>query len=140
MARWLRGSMRKWKKFWKKFRSYFCKIFSSEVLPRWNRFQSWPMIYGSLMPMRRLNSRNHGIFYPSVWILILNSSACRALKIIWNDIKNGTIPWDFKVEIPCFNFSVGENVGGMCSVKQTVKIWGNNNWRVDFLAVRGISW
>ena len=52
------------------------------------------------------------IFYPSESILILNGSACGAFEIIQNDIKIGTIPWDFKVENPCFYFCVGENVGG----------------------------
>ena len=45
-------------------------------------------------------------------ILILNSSACRALKIIRNDIKVGTISWDLTAENPYFNFCVSENVGG----------------------------
>ena len=55
-----------------------------------------------------LNSGNFGIFQPSESILILNSSACRTLKTIQNDIKVGTIPWDLKVENPCLNFCVGE--------------------------------
>ena len=58
-----------------------------------------------------MNSGNFGIFYTES-IIILNGLACRALKIISNDIKIGTIPWDFKVENPRFNFCVGENVGG----------------------------
>ena len=60
----------------------------------------------------RLNSGNFGIFYASESIYILNSSACRALKIISNDSKIGTISWDLKGENRCFNFCVGQNVGG----------------------------
>ena len=55
---------------------------------------------------------NFGIFYPSESTLILNSSACRALKIIEIDIEIGAIPWDFKVENLCFIFCVGGYVGG----------------------------
>ena len=62
--------------------------------------------------MVRLNSGKFAIFYPSESILILNSSVCRALKIIMNDIKVGEIPWDFKVKNPGFKFCVGDCVGG----------------------------
>ena len=64
-----------------------------------------------------LNSGNFGIFNPSESIFVLNGSGCRAFEIIANDIKIGTIPWDFKLENPCFNFCVGENVGGQLATK-----------------------
>ena len=62
--------------------------------------------------MIRLNSGNFAIFFSRESILILNNVACRALKIIQNDITIGTISWDFKVENSYFNFCMGENLGG----------------------------
>ena len=73
-----------------------------------NQFQT-PVIFFGYLLVFRLNSGNFGIFYSSESIFFLISSACSPFEII--DIKIDTIPWDFKVEIPCFNFCVGENVG-----------------------------
>ena len=42
----------------------------------------------------------------------LNSSHCRASKIISNDTKLEEIPWELDVENPLFNFCVGVWVGG----------------------------
>ena len=60
----------------------------------------------------KFNSGNFEIFFPNQSILILRSLICKAFKIIPNDIKIVTIQWYFKVENPCFNFCVGDNVGG----------------------------
>ena len=49
---------------------------------------------------------------PRESILDRKISDCRAVVIIWNDININTIPWDFKVENPCFIFCVGDYVGG----------------------------
>ena len=35
-----------------------------------------------------------------------------------NYTKVGTIPWDFKVVNPCFNFCVGGNVGGHLAIPE----------------------
>ena len=35
----------------------------------------------------------------------------KAFQITKNGINIGTIPWDLRMENPCFNFCVGENVG-----------------------------
>ena len=55
----------------------------------------------------RLNSGNFMIFEPSEWILNLNSSDCRASKIISNDTKLEPISWEFDIENPFFDFCVG---------------------------------
>ena len=65
----------------------------------------------------KFNSGNFEIFFPNESILILCSLICKAFKIIPNDIKIVTIQWYFKMENPCFNFCVGDNVGGHPATK-----------------------
>ena len=57
--------------------------------------------------MSRLNSGNFRIFEPSEWNLNLNSSDCRASKIIYNDTKLEPISWELNLKNPLFNFCVG---------------------------------
>ena len=52
------------------------------------------------------------IFELSLRNLNLNSSDCRASKIISNDTKLEEIPWELNVENPLFNFCVGVWDGG----------------------------
>ena len=61
--------------------------------------------------IRRLNSGIFRIFDPREWNLNLNSSDCRASKIIWNVTKLGPISWELNIEYPIFNFCVGVWVG-----------------------------
>ena len=76
-----------------------------------------------------MNSGNLVIFFSSESILILKIPACRALKIIAIDIKVGTIPWDFKVENPYYNFCVGRNMSGQLAtifVLQSKDVYSRN--------------
>ena len=83
-----------------------------------SRNNSWlvdprrPFIAKTLSPITRLISGIFRIFDPREWNLNLNSSDCRASKIIWNDTKLGPISWELNIEYPTFNFCVGVWVGG----------------------------
>ena len=84
----------------------------------------WPKV---LIPtMSSLNSGNLWIFYPSESIFILNGSVER-LKSFGMISKLSRFPgiWMEKVENPCFNFCVGDYVGGhlAANVLVIVKIW-----------------
>ena len=43
---------------------------------------------------------------------ILNTSYCRALKIISNDTLLESVPWELNIENTIFNFCIGVWVGG----------------------------
>ena len=62
--------------------------------------------------MTTLNSEIFRIFELSEWNINLNSSKCRALKIISNDTKLEPISWELNYENPLFNFCVGVWVRG----------------------------
>ena len=55
----------------------------------------------------RSNSGIFGTFELSAWNIYLNSSGCRASKIVKNDTKFEPISWKFNSEIPILNFCVG---------------------------------
>ena len=62
--------------------------------------------------MSGLTSGNFKIFETSEWILNLNSSNCRAPKIIFNDTEFEPVSWELRIENSLFNFRVGVGVGG----------------------------
>ena len=62
--------------------------------------------------MFRLNSGILRIFELGEWNLNLNSSDCRASKIIYNDIKLEPISWELNLKNRLFNFCAGVCVGG----------------------------
>ena len=62
--------------------------------------------------MNRLNSGIFRIFELREWNLNLNSSDCRASKIIYNDTKLEPIPWEQTRENSLLNFCVGVSVRG----------------------------
>ena len=59
----------------------------------------------------RLISGIFRIYEPSEWILNLNSSNCRALKIIFNDTELEPVSWELKFKNTLFNFCAGVGVG-----------------------------
>ena len=62
--------------------------------------------------MVRLNSGIFWNFDPRKWNFNPNSSNCRALKIILNDTKVESIPWELNNENSLLNSCVGVWVGG----------------------------
>ena len=62
--------------------------------------------------IHRLHYGNSRIFEPSERILNLNSSNCRAPKIIFNDAELEPVSWELRIENTRFNFCVGVEVGG----------------------------
>jgi len=65
----------------------------------------WYLTGTRLIP--RLNFENFGIFELSVWNLNLNSSNCRASKIISNDAKLAPMSWQLSIENLLSYFCVG---------------------------------
>ena len=61
--------------------------------------------------IRRLNSGILRIFKLREWNLNLNSSDCRASKIICNDSNLDAIPWKLNIENPRFSICVSVWVG-----------------------------
>ena len=74
----------------------------------------WQFVYCFLETQRmiRLNSGIFRIFKVSVQNLNLNSSDCRALKIITNDTKLEPISWELNLKNSCFFICVGVWVRG----------------------------
>ena len=62
--------------------------------------------------IHRLNSGIFETFELSAWNIYLNSSDCRASKIIKNDTKFEPISWELSSENSLLNLCVGESVGG----------------------------
>ena len=82
-----------------------CLFVVSAFLPQELRMiNNWIMI--------RLNSGIFRIFKVSVQNLNLNSSDCRALKIITNDTKLEPISWELNLKNSCFFICVGVWVRG----------------------------
>ena len=97
----------------------------------------FPPIYNRGKPsssfIGRLNSGNFRIFEPCEWNLNLNSSDCRASKIIYNDIKLEPISWELNLKNPVLNTCVGVSVGGhpRANFSHTAKDAQNNSTSVD---------
>ena len=60
----------------------------------------------------RLNSGNLGIFYFTELMINLDSSVCRAWKIISNDTKITMVPWESDIKNSFWNICVGVWVSG----------------------------
>ena len=60
-----------------------------------------------LSPIIRLNFGIFMIFEPSERNLNLNTSDCRASKMILNDTNLDPIPWELNIENPRFSIGVG---------------------------------
>ena len=94
---------------WKYHFFYELRFFKNCALPAQNfiaRFFELK-IRRKAQLMSRLNTGNFRIFEPSEWNLNLNSSDCRASKIIYNDTKLEPISWELNLKNPLFNFCVG---------------------------------
>jgi len=98
-----------------------------------NVWRERSMTYQRINTMTRLNSGNFRIFQPCEWNLNLNSSDCRASKIIYNDIKLEPISWELNLKNPVLNTCVGVSVGGhpRANFSHTAKDAQNNSTSVD---------
>ena len=92
--------------------------------------KSWN-ISSSFCQIIRLNSGIFRIFEPIRWNLNLNNSDCRAWKIIQNDTKAESIPWEMNIENPKFYFCVGVWLGGH------PRLTGSLTRRVTIILVTG---
>ena len=102
-----------------KFMTFFSQVYHCQLpsFPPKRQFQQIQPFYWKLLQLKnvtmvRLNSGIFGTFELSECNINLNSSGCRALKIIKNDTKLEPISWGPRSENPIFNFCVGVWVGG----------------------------
>ena len=105
-------------------------------------FNISPVRWHILYYMVRLNSGNFGIFQLSFWNLSLNSSDCRASKIIQKDTKLETISLELNAENPLFNICVGVWVRGQdaANFSHVSKDAQENSTSFDTNVVLGGGW